>query len=142
MILHVLKHPNARTLAHCIEAADGAQPPQGFEAMTIEEFQAWQAPFVPVHDDGKPAVNPATHKVVDDGIIVETTRRRRSWLVVPLTTAEIDERTDASDAEQLRQVYTALKNHTGTSANRMDRVENVCAFLLKQEAKRRGLSVT
>lgn len=57
------------------------------------------------------------------------------------TAEELDERADATEASQLRTVYTALKNSTGTSGERLVRVERVCAFLLKREAKRMGLVV-
>ena len=43
MVLHVKKHPSADTLARCIEAADGTPAPEGFEAMTVSEFEAWRA---------------------------------------------------------------------------------------------------
>lgn len=43
MILHVLKHPDPRTLAQCIEAADAANPLDGYEAMTVAAFKAWEA---------------------------------------------------------------------------------------------------
>lgn len=43
MILHVQKHPSAAKLAHCREVADGTPAPEGFEAMAVAEFEAWQA---------------------------------------------------------------------------------------------------
>ena len=43
MTLHVLKHPDDSMLAKCIEAADGANPPQGYESMTVAEFKSWEA---------------------------------------------------------------------------------------------------
>ncbi len=43
MILHVLKHPDPKTLATCAEVAEGTPVPNGWEAMTVSEFSAWEA---------------------------------------------------------------------------------------------------
>lgn len=65
---------------------------------------------------------------------------------VPLSAEEqariADDAADATEADQLRTIYTALKNGTGTSGERLQRLERACAFLLKCEAKRRGLTVS
>ena len=43
MIYHVKKHPSAGNLATCVQAADTDPVPDGYEAMTREEFLAWKS---------------------------------------------------------------------------------------------------
>lgn len=61
----------------------------------------------------------------------------RGWSIETYTPSadELDERAMQSEAEQFRTLYTALKNNTATAAQQ----RNILAFLLKCEAKRRGL---
>ena len=42
MIFHVVKNPSPHTLAQCVEAPDGTPAPQGWEVMTVAEFEAWR----------------------------------------------------------------------------------------------------
>lgn len=98
--------------------------------------------FLPLVADAQPAFDSATQKLVVGGYVVEATQVRQTWSVVALSAAELDDNADTTEAEQLRQVYTALKNGTGTTAVRQARVERVCAFLLKDYAKRNGLIVS
>jgi hypothetical protein len=42
MNLHVLKRPDPVTLATCREMADNALLEEGWEAMTLAEFEAWK----------------------------------------------------------------------------------------------------
>lgn len=107
-----------------------------------EQFREWRELFEPLPphpagavrprvDDPLPAFDPATQKVVEGTPIVEPTQVRRTWTVVALTAAELDNLADKATAELARKVYTALKNGTGTTAQRQQRVEEVLAFLLK-----------
>lgn len=91
--------------------------------------------------DAIPAFDPATQKVVPASPIVEPTQVRKTWVVVPLTADELTFREIGVDLENARQVYTALKNSTGTDANRLRRVETVLAGVLRYIAHKERLSV-
>lgn len=117
-----------------------------------EQFREWRELFEPLPphtpgsvrprvDDALPVFDPSTQKVVEGTPVVEPTQVRRTWIVVPLLAAELDDLADKATGELARKVYTALKNGTGTTAQRQQRVEEVAAFLLKQWAKANGLLV-
>lgn len=91
--------------------------------------------------DALPAFDPATQKVVEGTPFVEPTQVRKTWAVVPLSADELILREIGVDLESARQVYTALKNGTGTDANRMRRVETVLAGVLRYIAHKEGLTV-
>jgi hypothetical protein len=42
MMLHVLKHPDPKTLARCIEVADGSPALPGWELLSLTDFRAWE----------------------------------------------------------------------------------------------------
>lgn len=93
-----------------------------------------------VIDETVPPFDPATEKLVrefvdDDAAFTRTFRQ----VVAPMTAEEIAayqrRQADAAELEQLRAVYQALKDGTGTSAERLRRVERVCAWLLEDYAR-------
>ncbi len=93
-----------------------------------------------VDDDTQPAFNAATQKlnrISTDDDVAHT--RTFSFAVVSLTQPELDaiaERT-ASEAtrQQIKPVYTALQNGTGTAGERLARIERAVAYLLRNEVK-------
>lgn len=98
-----------------------------------------------VDDDTVPTYNAATHKVVrsfvDDD---EAATRTFYWEVVPLTQAEIDayiqQQEDATVRQQIKDNYLALKNGTGTQAERLRRVEIGLAFVVREIARSNGFA--
>ena len=87
-----------------------------------------------------PAYDTTTQKLESyDTLNLAARTRTIGYNVVPLTAAELaaiaDEAADAAEAEQLKAVYSALLAGTATAAQQ----RRVLAFLLKCEAKRRGL---
>jgi hypothetical protein len=84
--------------------------------------------------DPEPAPS-STEWVAPGPVVVTATEARKTWILVPKTEAEIA--FDAyvadrnSDLTLIRQVYIALKNGTGTAAERLVRVERVCARFIK-----------
>lgn len=93
-----------------------------------------------VIDETQPTFDPATEKLVrefvdDDAAGTRTFRQ----VVAPMTADEIAayqrRQADAAELEQLRLVYNDLKNGVGTAAERIQRVERVCAWLLKDYAR-------
>jgi hypothetical protein len=88
----------------------------------------------------KPAFNPATQKLVYQFTDNDATKTRNfAWAVVALSQAEIDANTEAQQDETARQAikaeYLALKNGTGTTAERAARLERAVAWLLRQAVK-------
>ena len=77
----------------------------------------------------------ATQRVESGPVVVTETEAHRTWLLLDKTAAElalaqfIADR--AADLLQIRQVYTALKNGTGTNLERIVRCEKVLCRLLK-----------
>lgn len=84
-----------------------------------------------------PAFNNATHQVFPDKAIVNVNENTltQAWKIVPLTAEELAKKAEESarqtDISQIKAIYTALKNGTGTTAERMARVEKVLARLIK-----------
>lgn len=91
--------------------------------------------------DAIPVFDPATEKVIEATPIVEQTQVRKTWIVIPLSGAELLEKAIGVDLDQARQVYTALKNGTGTDANRLRRVEQTLAGILRYIATKEGYPV-
>lgn len=62
-------------------------------------------------------------------------RWMRGWKVVALTSAELAERqaraADAQDRQQIKAIVTDLQNGTGTTAQRLARVERALVRLIK-----------
>jgi len=91
--------------------------------------------------DPLPSFNTATEKAIEATPIVEASQVRKTWVVVPLSSAELLEKAIGVDLEQARQVYTALKNGSGTDAARLRRVEAVLAGILRYIATKEGYIV-
>lgn len=99
--------------------------------ITPQQIQEWQSlgdprgtDFIPIPPP--PPYNPPTQNppIFENGV----------WVEVAKTAEEIAEFQKKQELEServlLKTVISALKNGTGTSAERMARVERVCAFLL------------
>ena len=93
-----------------------------------------------VENNTQPAFKSATQKLnrisTDDDVAFT---RTFTWEVVSLTQPELDaiaEQT-ASEAtrQQIKAVYTALRNGTGTATERIVRIERAVAWLLRNEVK-------
>ena len=86
-----------------------------------------------------PPTPSATQNVAPGPVVVTEAEARKTWLLVPKTAAELafDAYVANRDADLLliRQVYLALKNGTGTAAERLVRVERVCARFIKDTFK-------
>lgn len=84
--------------------------------------------------DAKPTPS-ATQVLVDGGIVVGDTEAHQTWTLRDKTQAELDAdaaaAARATDIEQIKAVLTALKNGTGTSAERLTRLERVVFRLAK-----------
>ena len=78
----------------------------------------------------QPAYDAATQKLQRTAAVVDVAANTHThgWEVVSRTADEIAEDTER---DQIKAVYTALLNGTGTSAERITRVERVAAHLLK-----------
>jgi hypothetical protein len=85
----------------------------------------------------RPEYDSATHKLVriENELIGNEYHMGRSE-VVPLTQAELDELAEQTaqqaEEDQARQVYQALRDGTGTQAERLRRVELVCAAIIRR----------
>lgn len=73
-----------------------------------------------------PAYDPATQKIAFVNGAWVTTNKTAGEIA-----AEADAAATAAETQQLKQIVQALKNGTGTSAERLARVERVCAHLIK-----------
>ncbi len=91
--------------------------------------------------DALPEFDPATQKIVEGTPVVEASAVRKTWIVTPLTAAELLNEAIRVDLDQARSIYSALKNGTGTDAARLRRVESVAATLLRYVATKEGLIV-
>ena len=123
-IIHSVTRAVVRTSSTPFNVDEAVQPP---------------APHIQlrrIDDDTLPAVNAATHKLertFTDNDMAFT--RTFIWQVVALTQAEIDANTlaaqDAATLVIIANVYAALKNGTGTAAERLVRLERAVAWLLR-----------
>jgi hypothetical protein len=55
-MIYVRKHPDSFTLANCVAATPDSIMPDGYEAMSIEAFEAWQA--AELHAGWQPSAQP------------------------------------------------------------------------------------
>jgi hypothetical protein len=84
-----------------------------------------------------PAFNPATHKVERAASLVDVTENTltQAWSIVPLTAGELADiaaqATRTTDSTQIKAALTALKNGTGTQADRLARCEKALAYLIR-----------
>lgn len=87
-------------------------------------------PLLEVVDD-RPAYDQATQQIqqIAPVVDIEENTHTHGWEIVPRPQEEID--ADA-EREQAKAVYKDLMNGNGTQAQRLQRVEKVCAYLLKE----------
>lgn len=95
----------------------------------IPNLDADLVPLMEVREP-RPDFDEATHylnrtpPVVD----VDANTHTHGWEILPRSQDDID---NDAEREQAKAVYKALKNGAGTNAARLKRVEQVCAYLLK-----------
>lgn len=86
--------------------------------------------------DPQPVPSP-TQYVASGPVVVDPTTARKTWLLLDKTAeqlaAEAFRAQQTAQLELARQVYTALKNGTGTATERLARVERVCAYFLREQ---------
>jgi len=105
------------------EARDFAAPPSAAKG------------WLPLVIDAQPT--PSGTQTVESGPITFTaTQAHQTWLLVAKTQAVLDREADAAELEILRNVIAALQAGTGTAAERLQRLERTCVWLLKQSIKR------
>lgn len=79
-------------------------------------------------------VPPATQTVSDGPVLISDTEARKTWILVAKTAAQLafDQFVAKRDIDfaQVRTVYLALKNGTGTVAERAARMEKVLCRLI------------
>lgn len=90
--------------------------------------------ILPVVIDADPAYDAATQKVIDGTPVVEVAQVRIPRVAVALTTAELAAIASTAERSVLLGVIQDLRNGTGTTAQRFQRTEKVCAWILAQEA--------
>ena len=95
---------------------------------------------VMVTEGAKPVYDELTQKLESNWVIdLPAEEYRREWTVVDLTQNEIDEITESdeldAEMEQARAAYIGLKNGVGTNAQRLVRVEQVLAHLIRKMYK-------
>ena len=87
----------------------------------------------PLVTDTQPTPGP-TERVVKGPFVVEATRARETWVIVQKTAEELAAEQEAAaratEYQNLRAVVEALRNGTGTAAERLARVERVSVRLL------------
>jgi hypothetical protein len=78
---------------------------------------------------------PPSQFVVDGPLVVDQTTARKTWELRDKTPAQLEAEAFAANQqatlEQARAIYHALKNGTGTAAERLTRVERVAAHYLR-----------
>lgn len=105
--------------------------PDQYHAFDGNPKQQLLRPFI---TDAQPV--PLSTQTVQPGpIVVELTQVRQTWILVDKTAAELAAETEAAeriaDVTQIMTVLTNLKNGTGTSAERLARLERVVFRLAK-----------
>lgn len=106
--------------------------------LSAEEFAALapskRATLRLYSEDPRPTPS-ATQYVAPGPVVVDETTARKTWLLVEKTAEQIAADTFQTNSEaewsQIRQVALALKNGTGTAAERLTRCERVLYRLLK-----------
>jgi hypothetical protein len=87
----------------------------------------------PLVTDPQPTPGP-TQRVVKGPIVVEPTQARETWVIAQKTAEEIAAEQEAAaraaEYQHLRTIVDALRNGTGTAAERLVRVERVSVRLL------------
>lgn len=82
----------------------------------------------------------ATQYVATGPVVVDATTARKTWLLVEKAAEQLDGEAflalQLAQLELARQVYTALKTGAGTSAERLARVERVCAHYVRAQLGR------
>ena len=101
----------------------------------IVSFDAKEERVRPVVITAQPAFDPATQKVEHTGWIINGAEVNPEWTVVALTVSELDEKGDSDESDLLLAAYQTFKDNNATQAQ----VQRAIAWLIKQEAKRRGL---
>lgn len=83
-------------------------------------------------DEPQPAYDPSTQTLQRSAPVVDVAANTHThgWTVVSLSQEEIDA---IAEREQAKQIYQALKAHTGSNEQRLTRLENVVAYLLKDQ---------
>lgn len=113
------------------------------ENLTLREIRDYDSQpagkpgrILPVVVDANPAFDAATQKVVDGTPVVESAqnRVRIPRVVASLTAGEIARRAVNLERSEVLALITDLRNGNGTTAQRFQRVEKVCAWLLAREA--------
>ena len=76
--------------------------------------------------------DPDTTRVVADDPLIDITNNTitQAWKEVAISQEEQDA---ATGLAQAKAAYTAIKNGTGTSAQRLARAERVLAYMIKQQ---------
>jgi hypothetical protein len=89
-------------------------------------------------NEPQPPFDSATETVERSAPVVDVDANTHThgWTVRALTAEELQARADQqqhnNNAEQARQVYQALRDGDGNSSQRIQRLERVCAHLLKR----------
>ena len=107
---------------------------------TVQPEDANVIQLTQIYDDTRPVIDEATQKLhrefTDDDVAFTRTFR---YVVVTKTAEEQAAYTqgeaDETERRQLKTVYQALKDGTGTTAVRLQRVERVCARLLRDAVR-------
>lgn len=90
--------------------------------------------YVPLLEvnEAQPAYDPATHKLERSTPVVDVAANTHThgWSVVALSAEEL---ATIAERETAIALYAALKAHSGTADERATRLENVVAYLLKDQ---------
>lgn len=89
----------------------------------------------PVVMTAQPAFNAATQKVAQNGWTINVNDVTPIWQIVALSQAELDEITERNQLVTLSATVTDMLNGTGTTAARLNRVEQALGRLFKRLEK-------
>jgi len=83
-------------------------------------------------EETQPAYDPATERLerADPVVDVDANTHTHGWNVVARSQEDIDAE---AEREQAKAAYLALKAHSGTADERATRLENVVAYMLKDQ---------
>lgn len=111
-------------------------------------FQEWRKlDVLPDYKDGRvrpqvvdplPVYDNELFKVIESTPIVNENDVRKTWAVVPLSAEELAYVNLKKDYVQAKNIYVDLKNGVGTAGERINRIENVLAFIVKKIALELG----
>lgn len=122
-------------IARVAKSPDGVHPPR----RSIGDPAEWTAPpghaYVPVIPASDVTYDPATQRIER-----ELTATTDGWQIINLTPEEIAElatkqaelEADTAELTAIRNVLSALKNGTGTAAERIARIERVLFMVAKR----------